>query len=123
MKVLVRMVLDTNVLVSGLLRCSGPPGRVLELILSGQVIPVLKPQIMEEYSQVLARPRLSISPIRAQQMLRFLAAAGEWINQAMPEPNLLCIVDEGDRPFAEAALASGVQVLITGNKKHFTLLL
>jgi predicted nucleic acid-binding protein len=50
MKLPVRLVLDTNVLVSGLLKLSSPPGRILDLILSGQIIPVFQPGIMEEYT-------------------------------------------------------------------------
>jgi len=60
-------VLDTNVLVSGLLKRSGPPARTLELILSGQAIPILQPDILDEYTRVLARPRSNASPTHDHQ--------------------------------------------------------
>jgi putative PIN family toxin of toxin-antitoxin system len=122
MKLPVRLVLDTNVLVSGLLKRSGPPARILELILSGQAIPILQPDILDEYTRVLARPRLNISPIYARQMLRFLAVAGEWINPTVSEPDLTDVPDLSDLPFAQAAISSGARILVTGNQRHFTYL-
>ena len=122
MKLPVRLVLDTNVLVSGLLKRGSPPGGVLDLILSGQAIPILQPDILEEYSRVLARPRLSISPLRAQSVLRFLAVAGEWIDPDLPCPDLTGVPHASDLPFAQAAIISGSRILVTGNRRHFAYL-
>ncbi|MCH7571195.1 MAG: putative toxin-antitoxin system toxin component, PIN family, partial [Deltaproteobacteria bacterium] len=51
-----RVVLDTNVLVSALLRPAGPPARILDLILGRQVTLALDNRIFDEYRNVLALP-------------------------------------------------------------------
>jgi len=57
-----KIVLDTNVLVSALLSPFGPPARVLDLILVGDLIPVFDDRILAEYRQVLARERFGFDP-------------------------------------------------------------
>jgi uncharacterized protein len=81
MKSLVRIVLDTNVLVSGLLKRASPPGRILDHIVAGALTVVLEARIMEEYQRVLTRPHLHIPSSEAGQMLTFLAAWGSGLLQ------------------------------------------
>ena len=50
-------VIDTNVLVSALLRWDSLPGAVMEQALMGGIIPVLSDEIIEEYREVLARKK------------------------------------------------------------------
>ncbi len=57
---LMRIVVDTNVLVSGLLNPYGSPGRILDLVLSGRIQVLYDDRILEEYQDVLARPQLAI---------------------------------------------------------------
>ena len=52
-----KVVLDTNVLVSGLLNPDGNPGRVLDLLLAGEITLLVDDRILAEYRAVLARPR------------------------------------------------------------------
>jgi len=52
-----RQVLDTNVVVSGVLTPMGPPGHLLDLVLTGEVTPVIEPRVAGEYREVLLRPR------------------------------------------------------------------
>ena len=49
-------VLDTNVLVSAMLRTGSVPGRVAAEAMNGDIIPVLNDEILEEYEDVLRRP-------------------------------------------------------------------
>ena len=56
-----RIVLDTNVLVSGLLNPNGTPGRILDLILGRYLTLLYDDRIIGEYSDVLARPQLDIA--------------------------------------------------------------
>jgi len=58
---MIRVVLDTNVVVSALLRPDGPPAAVLLLILSGRVQSCVSPPILAEYQEVLRRPRFKLS--------------------------------------------------------------
>ena len=54
-------VIDTNVLVSAMLKWDSVPGNVLELVYSGTIIPLLNQQIVKEYREVLARPRFRLT--------------------------------------------------------------
>lgn len=58
------MVLDTNVLVSGLLQSFGNPGRIVALALSEALVVCHDEQILAEYAEVLARPRVKSNPHR-----------------------------------------------------------
>ena len=53
-----RIVLDTNVLVSGMMRAGGPPGRIVDHLRSGELQIVLDDRILGEYADVLRRPEL-----------------------------------------------------------------
>ena len=50
-------VIDTNVLVSALLKWNSLPGNVLELTYRGMIVPLLDERIVREYREVLARPK------------------------------------------------------------------
>ena len=112
-----RIVLDTNVLVSGLLNPVGSPGRILDLVLDGKITVLYDDRILGEYQEVLARPELPISPDQVQPVLNYLRLAGERVN-ALPLPQE-ALPDPDDFPFAEAALTGKAEALVTGNRKHF----
>ena len=57
-----RVVLDPNVLVSGLLSVSGPPAWIVEAVLAGELELALDMAIRQEYEDVLRRPELAFSP-------------------------------------------------------------
>ncbi len=118
----VRIVLDTNVLVSGLLNRAGRPGLILNQILSGALAVVLEPRLMDEYQRVLMRPRLQIPSAEARHILTYLSVQGIWVASMRLAPEPALVLDPADLPFAEAAVAGGVDALITGNPRHFTFL-
>ena len=109
------VVLDTNVLVSGLLSPFGPPAQVLDLILAGEAQLAYDDRILAEYRAVLARPHFGFDSSALADLLDYLAAAGEPV-VARPLPASL--PDAGDLPFLEVATAASA-VLITGNRRHF----
>jgi len=117
-----RIVLDTNVLVSAMLKPMSKPGLILDAVLGGKLILVVNQAIFDEYSEVLSRPRLKIPAEKADAILRFIAFSAQWVDR---QPILIHdakIEDPGDLPFAEAALCSGAEVIVTGNLKHFAFL-
>lgn len=114
------IILDTNVLVSGLLNPHGAPGRVLDLILAGEIRVTYDDRILSEYAEVLARPKLAIRPSRARAVLGFLQLAGIHIS-AVPL-QITQVPDPDDLPFAEVAVTSHADALVTGNPKHFAFL-
>ena len=109
-------VLDTDVVVSGLLSPYGPPGRLLDMVVSRQLRVTLDDRIEDEYRHVLARPRFSIEPARREAFLAILAfqdrvACLPWAGKLTP--------DGDDVMFLEAAGASVSKTLVTGNLRHF----
>jgi uncharacterized protein len=113
------IVLDTNVLVSSLLKRNSNPAIILNAVLEGKIRLAIDERIFEEYTQVLHRPRLNILPAQADSTLRFIAYSALWVQSQPVEFQQDLINDPGDLPFAEIAICSHAEVLITGNMKHF----
>ena len=111
-----RLVLDTNVLVSGLLNPRGAPGRLLDLLLAGQIVPLFDDRIVAKYREVLARPRFGFEDRDARAVLDYLTLAGEPV--AAP-PLDVTLPDPDDLPFLEVAAAGRADALVTGNPRHF----
>jgi uncharacterized protein len=110
-----RVVVDTNVLVSGILRATGPPARIVEAIFAGAIEPVFDPQILAEYEEVLARPELSLPPAPVAQLLSTLEIFG---TEVVAPPWSFDLPDPDDAPFLAAAAAANCP-LVTGNLRHF----
>jgi putative PIN family toxin of toxin-antitoxin system len=111
----VRIVLDTNVLVSALLRQGSVPDQVVGLVLAGRCGLIVDSRIMAEYRAVLARPEVGFPVAEIEAFLTFVARA-EWV---VADPLDLPLPDETDRPFLEVAVAGGADALVTGNPRHF----
>lgn len=111
-----RIVLDTNVLVSALLNPHGAPGAVLQLIYAGEIVVLFDDRVLSEYRDVLSRPKLRISQREAEFTVDFIAGEGIRVNAP---PLDLDLVDLDDLPFIEIAEASHAEALVTGNTRHF----
>ncbi len=109
------VVLDTNILVSALLSPFGPPARVLDMVLSGDIRAAYDDRLMAEYREVLARPKFSFAPEDVATVLAYLASDGE---QVMAQPLSCELPDPDDLPFLEVATQAEA-VLITGNTAHY----
>jgi putative PIN family toxin of toxin-antitoxin system len=111
-----RIVLDTNVLVAGLLSATGPPAWIVEAVLAGELELALDMAIREEYEDVLRRPELQFGAARIDDLLgaidrfAFLVAAVPPCPEPLPDPD--------DEPFLAVAAATG-SILVTGNIRHF----
>ena len=108
-------VIDTNVVVSGLLSANGPCVRILEAIMEGRVKLVYDARILAEYRDVLCRPRLKLKPA---QVLHFLEALGGQM-AVIPERLAADGPDPDDVVFVEAALAVPDRTIVTGNLADF----
>ena len=113
-------VIDTNVIVSALLKWNSVPGVVLQAVFNGFVIPVYNDEILNEYRNVLNRPKFGFSSelisetISQIESLGFMENALETVAEAMPDPK--------DIVFYSIALSHGKTAethLVTGNVKHF----
>lgn len=110
-------VLDTNILVSALIRPAGPTGQVMAAVKRGELMPVFSRAVFAEYEEVLRRPRLQLEPASVDAALDALRAWGTMLYGELPAPPA-GLPDGSDWPFIACALAAGCPV-ITGNARHF----
>jgi len=111
-----RIVLDTNVLVSALLSPFGPPAEILRLVTTGTVRLCHDARILGEYRQVLLRSAFPFRPLQVESLLDQIEADGEPItafalSDRLPDPD--------DEAFLEVAPAADARYLVTGNLRHF----
>lgn len=111
-----KIVLDTNVLVSGLLQPFGPSGQIVRLVASGELILCHDARILAEYQEVLLREKFRFDPERVEALLEEIRASGIPV---AARPLAIRLPDPDDEPFLEIALAEGAQCLVTGNLKHY----
>lgn len=113
-----KVVLDTNVLVSAFLKPGRTPDLVVQRALRGEVTAVLDQRMLVEYVEVLGRPRFGFDPKDTLRVLLRLITTGErsrpprLVDVALPDPD--------DLPFIEVAAATGA-VIVTGNARDFAL--
>jgi uncharacterized protein len=114
----VRAVVDTNVLISGLLSKSGAPGQIVDALIDGRIVPVFSPETLAELRDVLARPRLQPYLRRANvDPDGFLARLEQIADLVEPVQCPFPIRDPKDRPFlALVATPPEPDLLVTGDK-------
>lgn len=112
-----KIVLDTNVLVSGLINANGFPGRIIDLVRNNILQLIIDSRIMEEYSDVLNRDKFKsyFSKYDAEIFLDFI-----WHTSHHTISSIIItdLPDKGDIPFLEIAFTEKA-LLVTGNTKHF----
>jgi putative PIN family toxin of toxin-antitoxin system len=113
---LTRLVLDTNVLVSAMLFPNGNESMVLRLALSDAFELGVSAAILNEYREVLERPRFKLSRIRIDALFSQLKTHARLIH---PTNAVTASPDEADNRFLECAETISAEFPITGNKRHF----
>ena len=111
-----KIVLDTNVLVSGLLQPFGPSGQIVLLVASGELVLCHDPRILAEYKDVLLRKKFHFDPERVEALLEQIRAIGIPV---APRPLATRLPDPDDEPFLEVTVAGRARCLVTGNLKHY----
>lgn len=111
------VVLDTNVLVSALLRGGGAGRAVLRACLRGSYEPVLGPALLAEYEDVLGRPELLASCVLSAEergeLFDGLMSRCRWVEVFYAwRPNL---PDEADNHLIELAVAARADAIVTRN--------
>lgn len=110
------IVLDTNVLVAGLLTPFGPCGEIVRMVSSGELTLSLDARILTEYQEVLDRPKFKFDKDKAAALLDHIENRGMTVaSSPVPQP----LPDLDDEPFLEVALAARAVCIITGNQAHF----
>lgn len=111
-----RIVLDTNVLVSGLLTPFGSSGEIVRMVFSGELILCIDARILSEYKEVLNRPKFKCDENKIAILIDFIMQYGQVV---LSSPLKRSLPDSDDEPFLEVAIAGNVKALITGNKVHY----
>ena len=113
---MIRAVIDTNVLVSGLLSPSGNEALVLLAVHQGMIRPCFSEPILEEYVAVLGRPRFAFPPEEIEALIAMFQSKGEFYR---PAASTVASPDPADTKFLHCAEAAGADFIVTGNKRDF----
>ena len=112
-------VIDTNVLVSAMLKWNSVPGNIMELSFSGPSIPVLNEAIVKEYREVLLRPKFHFTEEIVSDVIDTITEKGVYVDADSIDIEL---PDPKDRVFYEVVMEKRKDenaYLVTGNIKHF----
>lgn len=112
-------VIDTNVIVSAMLKWDSVPGNILELIFSGTIVPLLSEHILKEYSDVLSRPKFHLTKDIIETVVTEIHRLGVFVDAGELDVEF---PDPKDRVFYEVVMEerkSEDAYLVTGNIKHF----
>jgi putative PIN family toxin of toxin-antitoxin system len=111
-----RVVVDTGVLVSALIRPGGTIGDVLRMLRDGRFTPVYSTSMVVEIIDVLSRPKFrakyGIHPDDMTALVNLLRLRGELV---VPEKKVAACRDPKDNKFLEAALAGEADNIVTGD--------
>lgn len=112
-------VIDTNVLISGMLKKNSIPNIILSKSLVGNLVPLINEEILKEYREVTARPKFQFPQESVKNLLDAIIQRGLWQDAESLEIDL---PDEKDRVFYETVVSGRRRFdayLVTGNLKHF----
>ena len=112
-----KIVLDTNVLISGMLNPSGSPGQIVDFMRSDVLQLVVDDRILAEYIDVLRRDYFLkyYTESDREDIIEYLSKNTHYSSSSVVVHDM---PDKGDTPFIEMAITEDVP-LITGNIKHF----
>ncbi len=113
------VVIDTNVLVSAILKAHSVPGSIVELAFDGPIVPILNAAIEKEYREVLSRPKFHLPQELIEDIIstfhnRAVYVDAEHLDVELPDPK--------DLVFYEVVMEERKEedaYLVTGNIRHF----
>jgi len=111
-----KVVIDTNVVVSANLADEGLPAAILDLAANRIILMCISRAILTEYESVLRRPHFKLDPARITRSLTVIRNTSRLVR---PTRRLAEAEDEPDNRFLECAVAAGADFIVTGNTRHF----
>ncbi len=111
-----KVVLDTNVLVAGLLSPFGLCGDIVRMVSAANLTLCVDARILSEYHEVLGRPKFNFDQDKVAAILDYiehhsLVVASVPLSASLPDPD--------DEAFLEIAISGGANYLVTGDEAHF----
>ena len=113
---MLRVILDTNVIVSGLLHSEGTPAVLLKLAVAKQFRCFVSESLLVEYTEVLGRRYFRLD---RQRVVRFMKDFSELVVVVAPRKKLAVSRDSGDDKVLECAVEARADFIITGNTRDF----
>lgn len=116
---MIKVTLDANVFVSGLISKNGPPGKIIDAWLAGKYQLFVSPQILKELGRVLQYPRIQerLTKEQAAELLKKLSNNAEIVAGTLKLSVLTR--DPSDNVYLACAVEAKVDYLVTGNNYHF----
>jgi putative PIN family toxin of toxin-antitoxin system len=108
-----KVVLDTNVVVSGIFY-SGPPAAILREWKAGKISLVTSQAILDEYKRVLEVLSVQFPGVEVQSLLELIVVHSE-VCSPPPLAEIVC-EDPSDDKFLSVALAAGAKIIVSGDK-------
>jgi len=114
---MIRVVIDTNIVVSAMLRSGGLPEVVFNFAIHRQGVQLYYSEpIAEEYAEVLSRARLDIHPKKVKQAMAKIREAGSLV---IPTVAVTAAMKPDENIFLECAQEAEADYVVTGNLKDF----
>jgi putative PIN family toxin of toxin-antitoxin system len=110
----VRVVIDTNVLISGLF-WTGTPKQILNKARHGQIIFVTSESLLEELERILTRDDKPFK-LSNTEVSRVISSLREWAEVVQTDTRVSVCRDEGDNKVLECAIDGKAQQVITGDQ-------
>jgi uncharacterized protein len=111
-----RVVIDTNIFVSGLINSSGFPAQVVDLFLAREIQALFDDRILSEYADILYSEKLAFPIDKVSKLLEFIKHDCIYVDAKLLSIHL---PDPDDQPFLEVARAGAATAIITGNLRHY----
>ena len=112
-------VIDTNVIISSMLRAGSIPDEVVQLALEGPIIPLVSEEILAEYEEVLIRNKFGFTEAKIKKMISEIKKRAVFLDRT-PTDDLF--PDPDDAVFYEIVMTARKAMeayLVTGNIKHY----
>ena len=112
-------VVDTNVIVSSMLKHNSIPGKIVDLIFSKTIIPLINDEILNEYHEVLTRNMFGFNLDEIDNTINEIKLSGIFLER---EKTLEDFIDSDDIVFYEIVMSARNTMdayLVTGNLKHY----
>ena len=110
------VVLDTNVIISGILKPYSKAAAILHLVADGTIRLAYDLRLLSEYRDALNCSKFNFAK---ENVGAFLDQVEQEGLLASAKPLKIHLSDPDDEPFLEAALSAGAEAMVTGNKRHF----
>lgn len=111
--------IDTNVIVSAMLKKESNPGKIISFIRNNVITPIYDKDIMKEYIEVLNREKFNFPKEEIDEVLNLFESHGQVLGQTKTDEKFS---DKSDVKFFQIVLTANMvqdSYLVTGNQKDF----